>query len=284
MKRIFVLSFIVLFLQIVCGKEVPKIAVMEIIDNSGSLDKKMLKTEEDQMRAQLINKGKKKVQVISTVEQGEAISRMQKESYRLDRDRDGQIELGKLISAREILYTVVSSFGAKFTVTTTLIDLKTGNNIDAASADFDGGANIQQSLRTALEKNIDFLVDQMEDPDKLLKAEQEREAELNFCKKARQDKTSDGWISYLRRYPEGVCAAEAEKELDKIACGTARSKNTIDAWREYLNNFPQGNCAYEAENNILSLKRVEEYKKDKEDEDAKSRERLKYLKNRNRNR
>ena len=79
MKRIFVLSFIVLFLQIVCGKEVPKIAVMEIIDNSGSLDKKMLKTEEDQMRAQLINKGKKKVQVISTVEQGEAISRMQKE-------------------------------------------------------------------------------------------------------------------------------------------------------------------------------------------------------------
>ena len=246
MKKIIILCCIVLFLQIVWGKEVPKIAVMEIIDNTGLLNKQMLKTEEDQMRAQLINKGKKKVQVISTVEQREAISRMQKESHQLDRDRESQIELGRLISAGEIVYTVVSSFGTKFTVTNTLINLETGDNIDAASNDFDGGSDIQQSLRTALAKNIDFLVDRIEDPDKLLKAEK-------------------------------------EKEFDKNACKTARRINTLDAWQEYLKNFPQGECAYEAENNILSLKRMEKAMEEKNEEDKKSRERLKDLKNKNHN-
>lgn len=246
MKKIIILCCIVLFLQIVWGIEIPKIAVMEIIDYTGSLNKQMLKTEEEQMRAQLINKGKKKVQVISTAEQREAIGRMQKESHQLDRDREGQIELGKLISAREIVYTVLSSFGKKFTVTTILIDLETGDNIDAASADFDGGSDIQQSLRTALAKNIDFLLDQIKDPDELLKAEK-------------------------------------EKELDKIACKTARNKNTLDAWQEYLKNFPQGECASEAENNIRSLKRIEKAIEEKNEEDEKSRERLKDLKNKNHN-
>lgn len=283
MKKIIILCCIVLFVQIVCGKEIPKIAVMEIIDNAGSLKKQMLKTEEDQMRTRLINKGKKKVQVISTAEQREAISRMQKESHQLDRDREGQIELGKLISAREIVYTVISSFGTKFTVTTTLIDLKTGDNINAASADFDGGSDIQQSLRTALAKNIDFLLDQLEDPDELLKAEKEKDIELNFCKKARQDNTSEGWTSYLKRYPDGICSEEAEKELDKIACKTARSRNTLDAWQEYLENFPKGACAYEAENNILSLKRKEKAIEEKNEEDEKSREKIRDLKNKNHN-
>ena len=281
MRKIIILCCIVMFLQIVWGKEVPKIAVMEIIDNTGSLNKQMLKTEEDQMRTQLINKGKKKVQVIPTAEQREAISRMQKESHQLDKDREGQIELGKLISDREIVYTVVSSFGTKFTVTTTLINLETGGNIDAASTDFDGGSNIQQSLRTALAKNIDFIVNQIEDPDKLLKAEKEKEVELNFCKKARQDNTSEGWMSYLRRYPGGICSEEAEKEIDKIACKTARSRNTLNSWQEYLKNFPQGECAYEAENNILSLKRMEKAIEEKNEEDEKSRERLRNLKNKN---
>ena len=243
MRRIVVLCLLVLFLQIVWGAEVPKIAVMEIIDNTGSLNKQMLKTEEDQMRTQLINKGKKKVQVIPTAEQREAISRMQKESHQLDRDRESQIELGKLISAGEIVYTVVSSFGTKFTVTTTLINLETGNNIDAASTDFDDGSNIQQSLRAALAKNIDFIVNQIEDPDKLLR----------------------------------------EKELDRIACETAKRINTLNSWQEYLKNYPKGNCAYEAENNIISLKLKEKAVEEKNEEDEKSREKLRNLKNKNHN-
>lgn len=284
MKKFIILCSLFLFLQIVWGKEIPKIAVMEIIDNTGSLNQKMLKTEEDQMRTQVVKKGKGKIKVISTVEQGKAISRMQKESYRLDRDRAGQIELGKMMSAREIVYTVVSSFGAKFTVSSTLIDLKTGNNINATSEDFDGGSHMQQSLRAALEKNIDFLIGEMEDPDKISKAEKEMKTEMDFCKKARLDATSGGWISYLRRYPDGVCAEEAERELDNIACEAARRRNTVDAWQEYLKNYPSGKCAYEADTKIMDLKRTEKIKQERNDEDEKSKEMLRRLKEKNRNR
>ena len=230
MKKLFslfiVVSAVFLFLQIVYGQEVPRVAVMEIIDNTETLNKKMLKTEEDQMRTLLIKKGKGKIQVISTAEQEQVIIKMQKESYQMNRDKNGQIALGKRMSAQEIFYTVISSFGTNFTVTSTLIDIKTGGNIDATSENF-GGENIQQKLRSALAKNIDYLLSQIEEIEKWVEIEKKNSGDEEYCKKARQNNSPTGWNSYLKNYPKGICAAEAKETLDKQACAHAKKRNSI---------------------------------------------------------
>ena len=277
MKKLFslfiVVSAVFLFLQIVYGQEVPRVAVMEIIDNTETLNKKMLKTEEDQMRTLLIKKGKGKIQVISTAEQEQVIIKMQKESYQMNRDKNGQIALGKRMSAQEIFYTVISSFGTNFTVTSTLIDIKTGGNIDATSENF-GGENIQQKLRSALAKNIDYLLSQIEEIEKWVEIEKKNSGDEEYCKKARQNNSPTGWNSYLKNYPKGICAAEAKETLDKQACAHAKKRNSIEIWQGYLRMFPEGSCKYEADTAIFKLKQQGERGKKNKEKDSEGRKML----------
>jgi len=191
----------------------------------------------------------------------------------MDRDRNGQIALGKMMSAQQIIYTVVSSFGTNFTVTSTLIDLKTGGNVDATSENF-GGENIQQKLRVVLAKNIGYLVSQMEEIEKWEEIEKKNTQEEEYCEKARQSNSATGWNSYLKAYPKGFCANEARETLDKQACAHAKKRNSIEIWQGYLRMFPDGACKYEADTAIYKLKQQEERRKKNKQKENESRIKL----------
>ena len=272
MKRFLFFCAVLFCFQLIFGT--PRIAVMEIIDETGKIDSKILKSEELEMRTQLTKKGKKKFTVISTADQEKVIAKMKQDSYRMDRDRNGQIALGKMMSAQQIIYTVVSSFGTNFTVTSTLIDLKTGGNVDATSENF-GGENIQQKLRVVLAKNIGYLVSQMEEIEKWEEIEKKNTQEEEYCEKARQSNSATGWNSYLKAYPKGICATEARETLDKQACAHAKKRNSIEIWQGYLRMFPDGACKYEADTAISKLKQQEERRKKNKNKDSEGTKMLK---------
>ena len=272
MKRFLIFCVVLFCFQSIFG--IPRIAVMEIIDETGKVDSKILKSEEREMRTQLTKNGKKKFTVISTADQEKVIVKMKQESYRMDRDRNGQIALGKMMSAQQIIYTVVSSFGTNFTVTSTLIDLKTGGNVDATSENF-GGENIQQKLRAVLAKNIDYLVSQMEEFEKWEEIEKKNTQEEEYCEKARQSNSATGWNSYLKAYPKGICANEARETLDKQACAHAKKRNSVEIWQGYLRMFPDGVCKYEADTAISKLKQQEERRKKNKNKDSEGSKMLK---------
>jgi len=259
MKKFLIFCAVLFCFQLVFGA--PRIAVMEIIDETGKFDGKILKTEEREMRTRLIRQGKKKFTVVSTDDQEKMVAKMKQDSYRMDRDRNGQIALGKMMSAQQIIYTVISSFGANFTVTSTLIDIKTGGNVDATSENF-GGENLQPKLRAVLAKNMDYIASQMEEIEDWAEYEKKNSREEEYCEKARQSNSATGWTSYLKNYPKGICAAEARETLDKQACAHAKKRNDLEIWQGYLRMFPDGACKYEADTAISKLKQQEERRKE----------------------
>ena len=272
MSRFLMFCAVLLCFHSVFG--IPRIAVMEIIDETGKLDSKILKSEEREMRTVLVKKGKKKFTVVSTAEQEKIVVQMRNDSYRMDRDRNGQIALGKMMSAQEIIYTVVSPFGTDFTVTSTLIDIKTGRNVDATSEVFSGGEKLQQKLRAVLTKNIDYLISQMEDFENREESENKQNQEEIYCEKARKSNNPAGWRSYLETYPKGICAAEARENLDKQACAHAKKRNSIEIWQGYLRMFPEGTCKYEADTAISKLRQQEERRKKNKDKESEGRKKL----------
>lgn len=154
-------AFILLSFQLFADER--QLAVMPFIDKSGKLKSKVVEDESNWMRTQFIKKAKGKFRVISAAEQEKAIKKIKKDSYRLDRDKNGQIALGKAISAQKIIFTVIRSFGSQYTVNCELIDLETESTDDAASEDFDGSP---RSFRNAVTSIIEQLLEGAEKEDK----------------------------------------------------------------------------------------------------------------------
>lgn len=155
------LALILISFQLFADKK--QLAVMPFIDKSGRLKSKVVEDESNWMRTQFIKKAKGKFRVISAAEQAKAIKKIKKDSYRLDRDKSGQIALGKAISAQKIIYTVIQSFGKQYTINCELIDLETESTDDAASEDFDGSP---KSFRNAVTSIIEQLLEGAEKEDK----------------------------------------------------------------------------------------------------------------------
>lgn len=160
-KIIFIL---ILFTSFQLFAEKTKLAIMPFVDYSTkkNFSNAMLESETNWFRTQFIKKSKNKFRIISTLEQEKIIKQQKKESYRLDHDKSGQIALGKAISAQKIIYTVIRSFGNKYTINCELIDLETESTDDAASENFDGS---QKSLRNAIATIIEQFLEGAEKED-----------------------------------------------------------------------------------------------------------------------
>ena len=228
-KNIIKTFFIIFLFSLPLFAQKPQLAIMPFVDstNKSKLSNEMLESEANWMRTQFIKKSKSRFRVISTAEQEKAIKQQKKESYRLDRDKSGQISLGKAISAQKIIYTVIRSFGSKYTVNSELIDLETESTDDAASEDFDGSP---ESLRKALFNIVDQL-----------SGEAEKKELADAIEKKRMSKQ--------------------QLSSDERACEYALGESSIVIWESYLEDFPNGQCAFEAKINIKKLKKKDEEKR-----------------------
>ena len=158
-----ILFMLILFTSFQLFAEKTQLAIMPFTDKSGKLKTEILENESNWMRTQFIKKAKGKFRVISATEQEKAIKKIKKDSHRLDRDKSGQIALGKAISAQKIIYTVIRSFGNQYTINCELIDLETESIDDAASEDFDGSP---KSFRKAVTSIIEQFLEGAEREDK----------------------------------------------------------------------------------------------------------------------
>ena len=227
MKKTNIKTFLIILLfSLPLFAQEPKLAIMPFVDstNKEKLSNEMLESEANWMRTQFIKKSKNRFRVISTAEQEKAIKQQKKESYRADRDKSGQISLGKAISAQKIIYTVIRSFGSKYTVNSELIDLETESTDDAASEDFDGSP---ESFRKALFNIVDQL-----------SGEAEKKELADAIEKKRISKQ--------------------QLSSDERACEYSLSESSIVIWESYLEDFPEGKCAFEAKINIKKLKKKAE--------------------------
>lgn len=232
--------------------EKPKLAVMNFTDETeGKLSKDLVKNGSKLIRSRFTRNAKEFFEVVTDKENEAALAAMKKESYRLDRDRAFQIELGKQVSAAKIVMSTIGNLDKKtFLITSTLTDVARGIDDTSADAIFDGTA---EGLSKAVDEIIIKLLG-FEDESLIPKKPKMSEDQLE-CKNAKTENTAESWETYLEFYPRGVCAQEAKEKLDEIACQQALRANTIEALQEYLDNF-NGKCKVEASKNIKKLKKA----------------------------
>ena len=232
--------------------EKPKLAVMNFTDETeGRLSKDLVKNGSKLIRSRFTRNAKEFFEVVTDKENEAALAAMKKESHRLDRDRNFQIELGKQVSAAKIIMSTIGTLDKKtFLITSTLTDVARGVDETSADAIFDGTA---KGLSNAVDEIIIKLLG-FEDPKKPKKSEGQI-----MCEEARTAGSEQKWKSFLKyyadEYPE--CVPEARKQLEEIAFHKANRKNTVEAWQEYLEEYPIANKRHviEAEEQIEKLKK-----------------------------
>jgi len=113
-----------------------KLAVMEIDDQSGKLDKRMLEAAAEALRTEI--GATNKFVLISKERQRAVIKEQKKESWKECYDQSCRIQLGQALAADTVLQSSVNLFGGTYTLTSELIDLAKEATIKTAKADFDG--------------------------------------------------------------------------------------------------------------------------------------------------
>jgi len=131
-----------------------KLAVMEMEDRSGKLDKAMLENAAEYLRSELA--ATNKFILISKDRQRKAILKGEKkESWKECYDQSCRIELGQAVSADTITYGSITLFGGSYTVAIEMIDLAKEATVKAAKAEFDG---TEKGLKQALDDVVSQLV------------------------------------------------------------------------------------------------------------------------------
>ncbi|HNT27942.1 MAG TPA: hypothetical protein PKH10_07175 [bacterium] len=124
-------------LSLAAQEKKPKVAVMEMHDLSGKLDKAMLETATEVLRSELV--ATNRFVVISKERQRkETVKEAKKESWKECYDQSCRIELGQALSADSILSTTITLFGGTYTITAELVDLAKEATVAGAKAQFDG--------------------------------------------------------------------------------------------------------------------------------------------------
>lgn len=142
----------VLFLSVTgfAQERQPKIAVMEIIDNSKTLNAEMLAAGAEYLRSEFVST--KGFVVISKERQDKvAIKELKKESYKECYDKQCQIPLAQALSADTMLRSSINFFGGIYTVTVEMVDLAKEATVKGEKSDFDG---TEDGLRKALAKIV----------------------------------------------------------------------------------------------------------------------------------
>ena len=254
MKKIIFLFLLFLFsFQLFADDDSDKIrlAIMEIEDKSGGLDKNMLAKATEYLRSVFVNSNK--FIIIPEEKQKDMlrkITKIKEDSYKDRYDKNFQINLGTALSADTILRTTISLFAGKYTVTSEIVNLSREATLKGSKETFDKNKNIEELLKKALDSIAAKIISSNGKKSKNAVSEKD----LIACQKARNDRGPGGWVTYLKMFPDGECVEEAKKELDRSMCEHARRENTVEMWEKYLLKHPDGECEFDAHREILALK------------------------------
>lgn len=166
-----------------------KLAVMEIVDTSGTMQKNVLSDATEYLRVAMTSTGK--FILIPKERQDNAIKKLKRESWQECNDRNCRIPLGQALSADTMLTAKISRIGSTFIITSQLIDLASESAAIGERTKYDGS---EDSLVEAL----DYIAAQLT---KKYTATLEKEAKI------RQEE--------MRREAEERRRAEVEREAEK---------------------------------------------------------------------
>ena len=132
------------------------LAVMDIEDTSGSVDKKWLDNAGEMLRGKLsatgyfvvIDKSRQQAKLKQLVRD------QKKESYMACYDQQCQVPLGQALAADSILRTTISCLGDACMLSSELVDLEKEAAVSGGTADFDNSAS-------ELKRAIDSVVEQL---------------------------------------------------------------------------------------------------------------------------
>ena len=153
-----------------------KLAVMEIVDTNGTMQKSVLSDATEYLRVAMTSTGK--FILIPKERQESAIKKLKRESWQECNDRNCRIPLGQALSADTMLTTKISRIGSTFIIFSQLIDLESESAAIAERKKYDGS---EDSLIEAL----DYIAGQLtkkytavlEKEEKIRQEEMRREAE-----------------------------------------------------------------------------------------------------------
>lgn len=188
MKRLCVAAFMVFLLSFQLFADKPRLAVMNFIDDTdGELSERLIKGGSKLIRSRINRKAKQYFEMVTDEENEEALAVMKKKSYRLDRDKAYQIELGRQVSASKIIIPTITYIDyKKFLITVQLIDIRRGVNDNSAEDFFDGTTD---SLMDAVDTTISQLLETAE-----------AELEEDAYKEAVEEDSIPIWNQYLLAY------------------------------------------------------------------------------------
>jgi len=121
-----------------------KLAVMEIEDQTGKLQKELLESATEYLRAKMA--ASSQFIVIDKSRQS-LIRKKQQETYKDCYDKNCQIPLGQALSADTIVRSTVTVFAGGYTLNSELVDLAKEATVKAGNAEFDGSdAGLKQAV------------------------------------------------------------------------------------------------------------------------------------------
>jgi hypothetical protein len=133
--------------------ETRKIAVMEILDGTGRLDRDVLGSASEYLRFQVISSGR--FVVIDKTRQAEELRNLVKreklESYKDCYDVSCQIPLGQALAADSLLHGSIGFLGGVHILSLQLVDLAKEASVLGATAEFDGTA---KGLKEAIDRAV----------------------------------------------------------------------------------------------------------------------------------
>ena len=159
MKRLLVLLLAAVLVMPALSAETKKfkIAVMDVEDQSGTLDPNILKSATEYLRSKLVATGL--YVVIDKTRQQEKLKGLikdsKKESYMECFDKNCQVPLGQALAADNILRSSITLFADVYTMSTELVDLAKEATVAGLVADFDGSP---KGMRDAINKIIDDMI------------------------------------------------------------------------------------------------------------------------------
>jgi len=147
------LIFLLIMTSILFAEDKSKLAVMDIEDKTGTLEKSLLENGRDHLRSLFVSSNR--YIVISKERQRVVqIRESQKESYKGCYDKNCQIPLGQALSADSIVRSTITKFGKNYTITAELISLAKEATIRGGRADFDGSIDDFKKAINAIAASI----------------------------------------------------------------------------------------------------------------------------------
>lgn len=223
-----------------------KLAVMEIVDTSGTMQKNVLSDATEYLRVAMTSTGK--FILIPKERQESAIKKLKRESWQECNDRNCRIPLGQALSADTMLTTKISRIGSTFIIVSQLIDLESESAAIAERKKYDGSedsllealdyiaAQLTKKYTAVLEKEEKIRQEEIRrEAEERRKAEMRREAEEKRREEIRRENEKRRREAEIR---------EAEKAREKEIAERRRQRQR--RYAEAVDNERSGNLIKKA--------------------------------------